>query len=99
MKKDDIFNFNKNKNIQSNINQKYNKYIIDDENSNISEDAIEVKMNRIIQIKKNQNPKEKIIIEPLNLENLKKNADNFKKKISKIKKKKKKIIKKRFKMV
>ena len=80
MKKDDIFNFNKNKNIQSNINQKYNKYIIDDENSNISEDAIEVKMNRIIQIKKNQNPKEKIIIEPLNLENLKKNADNFKKK-------------------
>ena len=90
MKKDDIFNFNKNKNIQSNINQKYNKYIIDDENSNISEDAIEVKMNRIIQIKKNQNPKEKIIIEPLNLENLKKNADNFKKKNIENKEKKEK---------
>ena len=33
-------------------NEKYNKYKVDDSDSNISEEDIETKMNRLIQMKK-----------------------------------------------
>ena len=91
--KSDTFNLNINKNIESNRSQKYSKYVIDDTHSDISGEEIETKINKIIQIKKAQNPKGKIIVEPLNFENLKKDAEKFKKKILKIKKKNKKKIK------
>ncbi len=88
--KSDTFNLNINKNIESNRSQKYSKYVIDDTHSDISGEEIETKINKIIQIKKAQNPKGKIIVEPLNFENLKKDAEKFKKKNIENKEKKQK---------
>ena len=87
-KEEETFNLNINKNKDSNSKDKYGKYQVDDSNSEISEEDIETKMNRLILIKKKN--KDKIKVEPLNLEDLKKDANKFKKKTKENKEKKEK---------
>ena len=72
---------------------KYKKYVVEDSDSNISEEDIETKMQRLIKIKKagqKKDTKEKETEE----EKLKKEEEKFKKKKKKKIKKKKKKIKK-----
>ena len=83
MKKDEALNINSK---QKDPNDKYNKYKVDDSDSNISEEDIETKMNRLIQIKKAN--KEKKEIKTLDFDKLKKDADKFKKKQKENKEKK-----------
>ena len=59
--------------------EKYLKYKVDDSESNISEDDIETKMNRLIQIKKAIKSK-KVDSESIGYERMKKEAEKFKKK-------------------
>ena len=73
MKKDEVLNPK-----SKDPNEKYNKYKVDDSDSNISEEDIETKMNRLIQIKKAN--KEKKEIKTLDLDKIKKDAEKFKKK-------------------
>ena len=87
MKNDEeTFNLNSKKN-KSKSTDKYKKYQVEDSDSNISEEDIETKMNRLIQIKKaNKGKKENKDL--LNIEKMKKDAEKFKKKINENKEKK-----------
>ncbi len=78
-----------NLNVQKKEDSKYKKYVVEDSDSNISEEDIETKMQRLIKIKKagqKKDTKEKETEE----EKLKKEAEKFKKKKEENKKKKEK---------
>ena len=91
MKKDDNQTLNLNLKISkrkdSITSEKYLKYKVDDSESNISEDDIETKMNRLIQIKKAIKSK-KVDSESIGYERMKKEAEKFKKKQKEYKDKK-----------
>ena len=71
MKKDDeTLNLNIDKHKESKSKDKYKKYEIYESSSEISDEDIETKMNRLIKIRKAQ--KDKITTSPLDLDSLKK---------------------------
>ena len=83
MKKDEKETFNLNLKFarlnDSKSSEKYSKYKVDDSESNISEEDIDTKMNRLIQIKKAINSN-KVESESVGYEKMKKEAEKFKKK-------------------
>ena len=81
--------FNLNVKYQNEKESKYNKYIVDDSESNISDEDIETKMNRLIKIKKAGQKKDTTQKET-EKEKLKKEAEKFKKKKEENKKQKEK---------
>ena len=89
MKKDEeTLKLNVEKKKESKSIDKYKKYEINESGSEISEEDIETKMNRLIKIRKAQ--RDKIKVSPLDLDSLKKDADKFKKKKNENKEKKEK---------